>query len=166
MLEKFTTYYLPYILLFLGLYFFIKSFAHSAEPMPVSHEFYFQDYQARRKIGDKPFGNVSREQKAKWQEEYEFHMFHAIRTYNDAKEKCWWLPSPGDRDIARMCWTTAISTVVAPTPQLKIVVVVSQLLIHYGLDCIDEWYFIQDKLYWSEYHFNQCELLQKNIQNT
>ncbi len=165
MIEKIIKYYLPILLFFLGLFFFLKSFAHSAEPLPMAYEFYFQSFQARTKYIDNHPAKPTREQQAKWQEEYEFHMFHAIRTYNDAKEKCWWLPKPADRDIARMCWTTAVSTVLAPTPQLKIVVTVTQLLIHYGLDCIDEWYYIQEKLYWSEFHFNQCELLQKNIQN-
>lgn len=164
MLEKFMKYYFPVALILLGLYFFCKSFCHSSEPIPTAYEFYFEHFECRTKYIDNRKKSTA-EQRQRWQEEYEFHMFHAIRTYNDAKDKCWWLPNISQRDQARMCWTTAIASVAAPTPQLKIIVSVTNLLTQYGLDCIDEWYYIQDKLTWSEFHFLQCENFQNLIQN-
>lgn len=107
---------------------------------------------------------TTKQQRLKWQEEYEFHMLHAIRTYTEAKDKRWWLPDLTERQKARICWTTAISMVPAPTPQAKIVVCVTQLLVQYGLECIDEWDYIKDKLKWSEYHFNECDKFQRLLQ--
>lgn len=154
--------YLNYIAIFLiilGLYFFCKSFA-SAE-IPVQDEYFFQHM--KRTTVYKTRQSTS-EQRIKWQEEYEFHMFQAIRTYNDAKDKCWWLPDITERDRARMCWTTAVSVLACPTPQGKLIVCVTQLLIQYGLDVIDEWDYIKDKLAWSKFHFDECERLQQLLQ--
>ena len=149
---------LALILIIIGLFFFVR--AHC--DIPYQHEYYFQNYISRTQYSDRP---TSTQRKIKAQEEYEFHMFHAIRTYTEAKDKCWYLPNLSEREKARICWTTAISMFAAPTPQAKIVVCVTQLLIQYGLDCIDEWDYIKEKLVWSEYHFNECERYQRMLRN-
>lgn len=77
--------------------------------------------------------------------------------YNLAKDKTWWLPNLSDREKGRYCYTTAIAGVFA-SPQYKVVAMVSTLLTQYGLDCIDEWNFIdehmqQSKAWWESYEF-------------
>jgi hypothetical protein len=159
--EKITKIFIPAILFFLGLFFFLRACSHADEerfmylnPINFESEFLFQDFDIHL---CKRYSGYDTVKTYNAKDEYDFHMYHAIRTYKEAKEKCWWLPNISDRDRARMAWTTAVSMAVAPTPQLRIVVAVTQLLIQYGLDCIDEWHYIEEKLYWSEYHFRECE---------
>ena len=95
-------------------------------------------------------------QRQQWQEAYDMHHFNAVRTYTDAYNKVWWLPNLTWRQIGRDCWVSACSMASTKTPTQALVVAFSTLLSQYGLHCLDEWDYIQDKLYWSEYHFKEC----------
>ena len=139
-----------YILFAMGCFLLCRSCVQSEEWRPSA-----RDEIARLAPYFKQLGTAY--QRGEWQEEYDLHMFHAIRTYNDAKEACWWLPRVNDRERARQCFTAAMSAVGCSTPTGKLVASVTTLLIHHGLDMINEWEYIQNKLYWSEYHFEMCE---------
>jgi len=103
--------------------------------------------------------------KKEWQESYEFHMFHALRTFNDAKDKCWYLPRVSDRDKARHCFTAVCSALSASSLSGRVIASLSALLINFGLDALDEWDYISEKLHWSQYHFEQCEFYQSLLNN-
>jgi hypothetical protein len=132
------------------------------EMVLVEDEYLYQN------LSDKSFLKIQSAKSSKikeWQEQYDFHMFHAKRTYEDAKNKVWWLPNLSWRQRGREAWVAAFSTIGAQTIQLKLVVAVSSFLCQYGLDCLDEWDYINDKLYWSKYHFEQCEIYAYKLNN-
>ena len=43
------------------------------------------------------------------------------------------------------------------TPQSKLIRSLISLMLNYGLDCMDEWDYINNKLYWAEYHWDMYE---------
>lgn len=153
-----------FILFFSGLFCYMKDYGYCDEcqfnhyfPIPVEQEYLFQNYEARSNWNGQrnkkpPSGN----QKLKWQEAYDDHHFNAIRTYNDAYNRVWFLPDLSWREIGRDCWVSACALASTKTPSAALVVAFSTLLSQYGLHCLDEWDYIQDKLYWSKYHFDQC----------
>lgn len=78
--------------------------------------------------------------------------------YNLAKDKTWWLPDLSDREKGRYCYTTAAAGIFPGTPQSKIITMISVFLTQYGLDCINEWHYInehmqQSKAWWESYEF-------------
>lgn len=104
-----------------------------------------------------PTSNGTPKQRAKWQKEFDFHMLQATRTYNDAKNRCWYLPQLTWRERAKEAWMAAFSTVGSSTLNMRLVVAVSSLLMQYGIDCLNEWEYIEEKLRWCEYHLKECE---------
>lgn len=104
-----------------------------------------------------PEAKLTPAQKKYYSDKIKFHAENAVRCYEAAKAKCWYLPDINDREKAKYCFTTLITTFPAGTPQSKIIAAITSFLIQYGLDCIDEWHYIQNKLYWAEYHFEMYE---------
>jgi hypothetical protein len=106
---------------------------------------------------------ITPQQREYYLDKIDFHESNAKRTYEDAKNRCWWLPEISERDKARYCITTAGALAQPGTPQSKIIKALVNLLIQYGIDCMDEWAYIQNKLYWSQYHWEMyefyCEVL-------
>jgi hypothetical protein len=98
----------------------------------------------------------NRAQRQKWQDAFDMHSFNAIRTYNDAKDCVWYLPNLTWRQWGRDAWVAACAMASTKTPCQALVVAFSTMLSQYGLHCADQWDYIEDKLYWSEYHFNEC----------
>lgn len=98
-------------------------------------------------------------------EKARFHKTNAERTFNDAKDKCWYLPKLSERDKARYCFTNIGAIISNTTPQSKIVVCLVTSLIQYGIDCSDEWNYINNKLYWSQYHYEMMEFHLDLIKN-
>lgn len=181
---KIFCYIIQAILVLYGAYCMAKSFGYSDEHVPLENEYMYQfsstewinPYLIKWQAPTNPdwknpytqqnpdwinplttTPNASAKQKAKWQKEFEFHHFQAKRTYDDAYNKSWYLPDLNWRQRAREAWIAAFSMVGVQTPSLKLVVVISSLLMQYGLDCMNEWEYIQEKLAWSEYHFKECE---------
>lgn len=106
-------------------------------------------------------GKGNANQRKEWQEAYDMHHFNAVRTYNDAYNKVWWLPNLTWRQVGRDAWIAACATAGTKTVCSALVVAFSTMLSQYGLHCLDEWDYIQDKLYWSDYHFGQCSYYAK-----
>ena len=104
------------------------------------------------------YENLTEEEREYYWKKIQFHEKEAKRTYNDAKNRCWWLPNINDRDKAKYCFTTAIAAIPANTPQSRIIMAILTFMTQYGLDCIDEWNYIQNKLHWCQYHYKQKEL--------
>jgi len=100
---------------------------------------------------------LTHDQRVFYMAKMDFHEENAHRCYNDAKNRSWWLPDTTDRDKARYCFT-AIGGLGSPgTPQAKLVRALVTLMLNYGLDCMDEWDYINNKLYWAEYHWDMYE---------
>lgn len=136
-------------LIILGLYYLFREHGHASS------------YHKRTKYID--LRGPTNEQIASWQKEYNFHLQEGIRTFNEAKAKCWYLPDLEDREKARYCFTSAIAAIGSTTPTYKLLAVVTQLLTQYGLDAMYEWNDINTKLYWSSYHFEMCDQYYKLI---
>lgn len=95
----------------------------------------------------------------------QFHQENGDRCYKDAKERSWWLPDISDREKARYCFTN-IGVIACPgDPKSKIIIALVTSLIQYGIDCTEEWHYINDKLYWSQYHYDMMEFYNNLIKN-
>ena len=162
--KKTLNYLIVGVLIFGGFFYLMRSHAHAyAYTISVEDEGIFAEYESYIRYSKRSRVFISKDDKRRWQEEYEFHMFHAKRTYEDAKLHCWYLPNVTDREKSRYCFNSAISTIGSSTPTGKLVTAIVSLMLQYGLDCMDEWEYIQNKLYWSEYHFDLCEHYQNMI---
>lgn len=108
-------------------------------------------------------GRLSKEDQKFYQDKIRFHKSNGDRCFNDVKNKCSWLPSIDDRDTAKFCLITA-GTVVAPAdPLSKLIAVTVELFVYYGLNVIDEWNYIKNKMYWAQYHYEMLEFYQDVI---
>ncbi|MDP1880807.1 MAG: hypothetical protein Q8K60_07695 [Parachlamydiaceae bacterium] len=92
-----------------------------------------------------------------YKEKYQFHKENAERCFNDAKNKCWWIPNIDDREKARYCLINIGALLTAGDLQSKVIATIVATLIQYGVDCCDEWNDIQTKLKWAKYHYEMME---------
>lgn len=152
-----------FALFFFGLFCYMKDHGYCAQydgideiHIEVEDEYLYQHYDFRSPWGRNHNQQSSRSQKQKWQEAYDHHHFNAVRTYTDAYNRIWFLPDLTLRQVGRDCWITACAMAATKQPTAALVVAFSTLLSQYGLHCLDEWDYIQDKLQWSQYHFEQC----------
>lgn len=161
--------WLIFLALFLfGLFCFMKEYGYCEEieqqdyyNVPVEEECLYQYYQPQVEINyflqkRMNYQPPTRNQKQQWQEAYDNHHFHAVRTYNDAYNRVWWLPNLTWRQLGRDAWVAACSMASTKTPTSALVVAFSTMLSQYGLHCLDEWDYIEEKLYWSKFHFDEC----------
>lgn len=143
-----------------------------SDPVPLEDEFLYQhpsgsvfaksmnlpsyvcrgNYTIREEYRPKP----NRNQREQWQEAYDNHHFNAVRTYNDAYNRVWFLPNLTMRQLGRDAWVAACAMAGTKTPGQALVMAFATMLSQYGLHCLDEWDYIQDKLYWAEFHFKEC----------
>lgn len=134
--------------LLLGILFFFSSEKGNAAQNPHAQNEIHLFYKLKQL---KPYERQYYEEKIK------FHRENATRTYNEANERCRFLPKIDDRKKAEYCFTTAISMIAPATPMSKVVVGLISLLGQYGIDCLKEWEYIDNKLYWSHYHYDMME---------
>lgn len=92
-----------------------------------------------------------------YQDKRDFHKKEADRTFSEAATRCGWLPKKSDRDVAKNCFVVAVSSIAGGTPQSKAVNMLLVALTQYGLDVIDEFSYIENKLNWSKYHYEMYE---------
>lgn len=90
-----------------------------------------------------------------------FHRENAIRTYNEANERCRFLPKVDDRKKAEYCFNSAIAMIAPATPMSKVVIGLISLLGQYGIDCLKEWHYIDNKLFWCHYHYDMMEFYEE-----
>lgn len=153
-------YSLSVFLFLLGTYFLMKSFGYAAEDWMIRYvpdsetEIY---YFSMKRPGQRSVEELKKE----WKEEYEMHKREGQRCYDEAKEKCWWLPDVSDRKRARDCYQAFIASLGGATLTGKLVLSLLSLLTSYGLDCIDEWEYIEYKLNWAKFHFELCDHFEK-----
>lgn len=150
------------ILFLLGTFFLLRScHAHAyvgyeREMIPNS-QIEISYFNHDKKLTDK--------ERAYYEKKREFHKENAERTFKNAKNACWYLPRISDREKARTCYQAAAGTVFTSTPQSKIIIVLTTLLIEYGLDAMREWDYIEDQLHWCQHHSEMyeffCEVLVK-----
>ncbi len=105
----------------------------------------------------KPKINPSQKEIKEWEEAYKFHEFNAKRTFEDAKNKVWYIADFSWREKGKAAWIAACSTVGVKKASRKLAAACISILCQYGLQVIEEWDYINEKLQWSEYHFKECE---------
>ena len=104
-------------------------------------------------------------QRAEFVEKINFHEANAKRTYQDAKNRCWWLPDMTDRVNARHCFSILMVSFTVSNPQSKAVILLIAALEKYGLAVMDEWDYIETKLNWSKYHWEMKEFYEHILIN-
>ena len=131
----------------LGTYFFLRSELHATAFQPCAAiEIMHFDQKC-----------LTGQEREYYQDKANFHKREGERCFQDAKDLCWYLPRIDDRTIARNCFTTMFTMVGSMTPSTRAIVLLSKLFMDYGLESIDEWHQIQNKLYWAEYHFEMYD---------
>ncbi len=85
------------------------------------------------------------------------HRYDAERTWNNAKNKCWYLPNISKRKAAQNAFMSVMALFGGATPMSRLIVSLLTTLTNYGVDCVDEWYYIQEQLEWCQYH---CEMVE------
>lgn len=101
--------------------------------------------------------NLMPHERQYYQEKKEFHLKEGKRTFEDAQKRCKWLPEYTDRQLAQNCFITALSAIASGSPQSKALSMLVTALGQYGLGVLDEWAKIDEKLYWSQYHYEMYE---------
>ena len=87
----------------------------------------------------------------------QFHKENSVRCLQDAKDCCWYLPTLSKREKARQCFTSLGIMLVPAEPKARIISALVSALIQYGVNCSDEWHYINEKLYWAQYHADMSE---------
>lgn len=146
------------ILFLIGFFCYMKDYGYCDQyHIPLQEEYLYQNCDCRVPWQARPNRPLpDRSQRQKWQDAYDDHHFNAVRTYTDAYNKIWWLPNLTWRQIGRDCWVSACGLAATNSPTQALIVCFSTLLSQYGLHCLDEWDYIEEKLSWSKYHFDQC----------
>ena len=54
-------------------------------------------------------------------------------------------------------YTNAGIMVISGDPRSKIITAIVNSLVQYGLDCCEEWEYINTKFYWAQYHYEMAE---------
>lgn len=129
------SYFIAFILFLLGIFYTVRG--HASEHNRYATLNYSQ-------------GKYYREKKA-------WHQSEAIAAFERAHEKFWFLPRISDRSMARSCFTTAMTTATASTPQSKVMAAIVNIMITYGLAALDEWEYINYNLAAAQHHFEMME---------
>lgn len=154
-------YFLSTLLFLIGSYFLLKSFCHAAEPWMLRYvpDAQFEIYMATNRPGQRSVEDLKKE----WRDELNMHRREGQRCYDEAQNKCWWLPDVGDRNRARECYQAFIASMGGASLTSKMVLSLLSLLGSYGLDCLEEWEYIEYKLNWAKYHFDLCDHYQNML---
>lgn len=145
--KNYWTQYVALIFLILGLYFYGKAYGDE----------YYQHPVAVRHINLHLCKALKYDLCTTNHQKYFFHKENAERCFNEAKERCWWLPNITDREKAKYCFLNIGIFGVPGDQKSKMIIALVSTLIQYGIDCSDEWHYINNKLYWSQYHYEMME---------
>ena len=151
MKDRYISYIMVFIILFVGIYFLIRDecFARPpAFPRERQHELERNNILSIEECIDK----------------IQFHQAEATRIYDEVKDRVWWLPNLDDRQKAQRVFTLmgpAIS--VSGGIKKKSAAVILQMFLEYGLDCMDEWDWISNKWYWVEYHTDMVDFYERYL---
>lgn len=131
---------LAIILLLLGCYFFLRSSAEAREEWNPKH----------RREGVPTIEECV--------EKIEFHRQEAMRIFEEVKDRVWWMPNLTDREKARRMFNSIIPAILAQGGVTgKIAAVGLTLFGQYGIDCMDEYDWIENKWYWCTYHAEMAD---------
>lgn len=136
--QQVITYTICFILFILGVFFAVRG--NSCE-----YKYYDQ------------YRHLTHNQSNEYKNKRNYHQDEAIKAFERAHEKFWWIPRISDRAMSRSCFTTIMTTVTASTPQSKIMAAIMNLMITYGLAAMDEWDYINYNLAEAEHHFELME---------
>ncbi len=168
-LNKYFTLIITFIFVVLGLYYYGR--AYGCEDLSFKYEDQVYIFEHPLAIFDMHeelktpiyFSARENDDRKTYAQKVKFHQREAERTYKQAKEKCWYLPDLSEREKARYC-ITSIGIGLAPMePASKSITILVNALIQYTIDCCDEWHYINEKLYWSHYHYEMMEFYQEVI---
>jgi|SRR3954471_6215107 hypothetical protein len=158
-MKKYWHIYLSIILFIIGSFHLSKSFADEC----ISPCEYYSHPLAIRHMEEFLCKSPEYEQCKTIQQKFQFHKENAERCYNDAKDKCWWLPDISRRKKAQYCFSNIAALMVSGDAKSKLIVVLVNTLVQYSIDCCDEWNYINEKLHWSQYHYEMMEFYEDLI---
>ena len=164
--DKYVCLYLAIILFILGMFFYSRAYACEADLCEYNHRIYaLQHPVAIKHVKMLEVIRIAYDNCKTNADKVQFHKENGDRCLNDAKNKCWWLPDLDDREKARYCFTN-IGVLVCPgDPKSKLIISIVTTLIQYGLDCSEQWHYINNKLYWAQYHYEMMEFYEDLIKH-
>lgn len=96
-------------------------------------------------------------------EKIEFHKSEGRRIYDEVKDRCWWLPQLDERQKARRVFSLIVPVVASSGITGKVAAAAWTLFGQYGLDCMEEWDWIQNKWHWFEYHAEKADFYERYL---
>jgi hypothetical protein len=152
-----------YLILFLsimGLSYFLSSKCEASDQFaPSYYDVYYDCYNFNINA------ELTAQDRAYYVSKINEHEHNAKAHYEIARNKCWWLPDLSDRNKAKYCFTSVMSTVGANSYMSKLICSLITMLTQYGLDCIDEWNTINTNLLWSQYNYKMKEFYENVLIN-
>lgn len=150
-LRKYWHFYLAALLFALGLFFLGKAYSYE-NPHAIAN---ISNFHHVRSLKFEDCTTFARK--------VIFHRENAERCYRDAEKRCWYIPDITARRNADYCLSNAGALCYPGTPQSKLIAVMINTMVQYGLDCCEEWHHINNKLYWAQYHYEMMEFYQDLI---
>lgn len=143
-LSRYWTQLLGIIFLILGLFYYKKAYAYE-HPVAVYH---MQLTGHKALVYENCLNNFQKR---------EFHKENAERCLKEAHNTTWYLPNISSRKKVQYCFTNAGVLLSPGEPRSKIIIALITSLVQYGMDCCDEWHYLNEKLYWAQYHAEMYE---------
>lgn len=143
------TYYLAALLFALGLLLWSKGHAFENPHCLMD----IQSFYCRIKVSDIS-KQINRED---YLVKMKHHRQEGERCYQEAKDRCWYLPNIDTRKQAQHCIIQAGILAVPADPRSKIIAAIVNSLVQYGIECCEEWEYINNKFYWAQYHYEMAE---------
>ena len=109
--------------------------------------------------------SLTTDQRKKYTKKRDFSLKNAKRCEKEAADKCWWIPCIDDRQLTRSAVVTFLAGVTALSQKSGAIGMMLTALTEYSFSCIDEYYYINEKLQWSKYHYDNYEWYQYVLDN-
>ncbi len=138
---KILSYTITAILFLLGIFFYTRADAGSINSIDFNPEFLIN-------ASDEDYINPQSTIVKKCRQ----HGYWMTHYYNKSKQITWYLPNYDDRELGKMCFSTAVATAIPPNNIPKIIAVAIGLFTKYGLDCIDSFHEANHYIHRAGYH--------------
>ena len=94
--------------------------------------------------------------------EMDKYLSSAKYCYDKAKDRCWWLPNMEHRKASRYLFETIMyAAIPVADAKSRLIFILVKTFVDYGLECMDEWHYIHDKLKWAQWYYQEYEWRQK-----
>jgi hypothetical protein len=176
-------YILYFLILFIGFYFidiiFPKLEGSETSFIPKTIERYnsyedFVQYQQRTNYWEQLSiiqtsileKDLTSDQKRKYTDEMNLHKRECLRNLDNIKDACWWAPDMSDRELGRVFWRSFIAAgFCSGSVSTRLLGALASLTLDYGIAVMDYSDYINEQMYWAQYHAEMYEWFKNVLEN-